>query len=91
MADLAKGDIVYWARVIPKHHIYDVYELKLRTVTDRYVVGCDVNLDNPQAYDFGINQLGKVIFKERGDALKLVLEAQEQDDGTVGEKCYEEY
>lgn len=81
-----KGDMVYWARIIPSHHIYDVYDLKVRTVTNDYFVGCD----NIRAYSFGFNQIGKLIFTNRDDAVALVLEEQMKDDMEVGDKFYED-
>ena len=36
-----KGDIIYYARIMPNLGIFDVYELKIRTVADTYFVGTD--------------------------------------------------
>ncbi len=35
---IKKNDIVYYARIMPKLDVYDVYELKVRTVEDTYEV-----------------------------------------------------
>lgn len=40
-ANLHKGDYVYFARIIPKQGIYDVLDLKIRTVEDTYFVAQD--------------------------------------------------
>ena len=41
MKVLNKGDILYFARIIPKIGIYDVCELNIRTVEETYFVGVD--------------------------------------------------
>ena len=35
------GQIVFYTRILPKVGIYDLLEIKLRTVKDTYIVGCD--------------------------------------------------
>ena len=35
------GDVVYYARIMPTLGIYDVCELKIRTITATYFVGMD--------------------------------------------------
>ena len=38
MTDLKKKDIVYYARIVPNAGIYDLCELKIRTIEDSYFV-----------------------------------------------------
>ena len=38
---IRKNDIVYYARIMQKLDVYDVYELKVRTVEDTYFTGID--------------------------------------------------
>ena len=38
---LNKGDIVYYSRIMPSIGIFDVYDLKVRTIADTYFVGID--------------------------------------------------
>ena len=40
-SQLTKGDIIYYSRIMPNLGIFDVYELKIRTVADTYFVGTD--------------------------------------------------
>lgn len=37
--DMDKGDIYYYVRQLPKTEQYDIVQVKLRTVTDKYYVG----------------------------------------------------
>ena len=39
--EIKKGDILYVARIIPSCGIYEIIELKIRTVEDTYFVGTD--------------------------------------------------
>ena len=68
------GQIIYYARIMPTVGIYEILELKLRTVTDEYFVG--VEKREKHAYLFGYSALDKYIFEDRKDALKLVKEAE---------------
>lgn len=38
---MKKGDIVYYTRIIPSVGIYDLLELKIRTVADEYFAGME--------------------------------------------------
>ena len=38
-----KGQIVYYARILPSVDIFEILELKIRTVEDDYFVGTDNN------------------------------------------------
>ena len=38
---MKKKDILYYARIVPKTGIYEVCELLIRTVEERYFVGID--------------------------------------------------
>ena len=86
---LKKGQIVYYARIIPTVGIYEILELKLRTVTDEYFVGTEKR--EKHAYLFGYSTLDKYIFKDRQDALKLVKEAEKNKKEISKEIYYEEF
>lgn len=73
---MEKGDMVYWARIIPQTGTFDVVDLKIRTVQDTYFVG--VEDKSSQAFPFSPNDIGEVIFSNRADAVALVKEAQEE-------------
>ena len=83
------GDIVYYARIIPTLGIYDVCELKIRTVTDTYFVGTDKR--DKRAYLFSYNAVGKCIFSNRKDAVEKVIMAEESSPKVSKETFYEEY
>ena len=83
------GDIVYYARIMPTLGIYDVCELKIRTVTDTYFVGTDKR--DKRAYLFSYNAVGKCIFSNRKDAVEKVIMAEESSPKVSKETFYEEY
>ena len=83
------GDIVYYARIMPTLGIYDVCELKIRTVTDTYFVGTDKR--DKRAYLFSYNAVGKCIFSNRKDAVEKVITAEESNPKASKETFYEEY
>ena len=84
-----KGDILYYSRVNPKAGIYDLCELKIRTVTDTYFVGIDKK--DKQAHIFGYNALNSIVFENRAEALNKVKQAQKNNKETPQETYYEEY
>ena len=83
------GDIVYYARIMPTLGIYDVCELKIRTVTDTYFVGMDKR--DKRAYLFSYNTVGKCIFSNRKDAVEKAIAAEENSPKVSKERYYEEY
>ena len=84
-----KGDILYYSRINPKAGIYDLCELKIRTVTDTYFVGVDKR--DKQAHIFGYNALNSIVFENRAEALNKVKQAQKNNKETPQEIYYEEY
>lgn len=90
MKTLNKGDIVYYTRILPSVGIYDLCELKIRTITDTYFVGVDKR--DKQARLFGFNSIDDVIFDNRSVALYKVQQAEKNKKNTVSEETYyEEY
>ena len=83
------GDIVYYARIMPTLGVYDVCELKIRTVADTYFVGMDKR--DKRAYLFLYNAVGKCIFSNRKDAVEKVITAEESSPKISKETFYEEY
>ena len=71
---IKKKQVVYWARIIPAVGIYEVYELKIRTVTDTWFVGIEKR--DKQAFLLNLSEIGKTIFEERDKALQVVKEAE---------------
>ena len=83
------GDIVYYARIMPTLGIYDVCELKIRTVANTYFVGTDKR--DKRAYLFSYNAVGKCIFSNRKDAVEKVITAEDSSPKVSKETFYEEY
>jgi len=69
-----KGDVVYWARIIHETGIYEVLELKIRTVEPDYFVGTEKR--SKQAFIFPYDYVGETILKEREPILRMVQEAE---------------
>lgn len=84
-----KGDILYYSRINPKAGIYDLCELKIRTVNDTYFVGVDKR--DKQAHIFGYNALNSIVFENRAEALNKVKQAQKNNKETPQKTYYEEY
>lgn len=72
------GQIMYWARVLPKIDIYDLYELKVRTVYDTYFVAVDKR--SKQSYIFKYKDINKTIYIERTDALDYIKTEERKID-----------
>lgn len=69
---IQKGDIVYYARVIPTVDLYEVCEIKVRCVADTWFSG--VEKTTKTSFLISNKELGKNVFTKRNDALKIVLE-----------------
>lgn len=84
-----KGDTVYYARIFPNVGMYELDELKIRTITNEYFVGIEKR--TKQAFLFQYSDIDKVIFTNRQDALNKVKEAEKNKNRTLTETYYEEY
>lgn len=89
-ANLQKGEYIYFARIIPTQGIYDVLDLKLRTIEDNYFVADDSD-KTCIAYPFSYNDIGKTVFMDRMAAVNAVNEAEINKPKVSDEKYYEEY
>lgn len=81
---MKKGEIYYYARIIPNSGIYDLLEVKIRSVYETYFVG--IERRNKQAFLFNYSDIDKILFVNRKIALKTVKEAEKNKK----EICYEE-
>lgn len=88
MSDLNKNDIVFYARTIPSAGIYDVLELKIRTVEIDWFVGIEKR--DKQAFLFSDANINNVIFTDRSKALEVVKAAEANKREIVYEIFYEE-
>lgn len=71
---MKKGDIYYYTRIIPTVGIYDLLEVKIRSVYDTYFVGIEKRYK--QAFLFNYSDIDKTLFEDRKIALKAVKEAE---------------
>lgn len=76
--NLHKGSVVYYARLIPKNHVYEVCELKIRTVEETWSVGVDKR--DKHAYLLNTADINQTVFEKRQDALSLVKKMQNTDE-----------
>ena len=86
---IRKNDIVYYARIMPKLDVYDVYELRVRTVEDAYFSTIDKR--DKKSYLFSYNDIGKIVFINRKDAVDKAKEAEKNKPKVSKETFYEEY
>ena len=76
--NLHKGSVVYYARLIPKNHVYEVCELKIRTIEETWFVGVDKR--DKHAYLLNTADINQTVFEKRQDALSLVKKMQNTDE-----------
>ena len=86
---IKKNDIVYYARIMPKLDVYDVYDLKVRTVEDTYFVAIDKR--DKKSYLFNFTDINKTVFANRQEALNKTKEAEKNKPKVSTETYYEEY
>ena len=87
---LNKNDIVYYARIMPSLGIFDVYDLKVRTVADTYFVGMEKR--DKKTYLLPYSAIGEYVFTNRKDAVDKATIAEENNKKVVStETYYEEY
>lgn len=75
---MKKKDIVYYAQIIPKCRIYEVLELKVRTIKDNYFVAIEKR--DKRAYLFYNKEIGSNIFLNRHEALEKVMQKENDED-----------
>ena len=83
------GDTLYYARIMPKLDVYDVYELKVRTVEDAYFSTIDKR--DKKSYLFSYNDIGKTVFFNWQEAVDKTKEAEKNKPKVSAEIFYEEY
>lgn len=91
---LERKNIVYYAMVIPTCQIYEIIQLKIRTINEDMKFFVGVDKDSKHAFLFNFSDLGKCVFIDREDALSFVRIAEfknESSSNSNKEKYYEEY
>ena len=86
---IRKNDIVYYARIMPKLDVYDVYELRVRTVENTYFSIIDKR--DKKSYLFSYNDIGKTVFFDWQEAVDKTKEAEKNKPKVNAEIFYEEY
>ena len=86
---IRKNDIVYYARIMPKLDVYDVYELKVRTVEGTYFSTIDQR--DKKSYLFSYNDIGKTVFFDWQEAVQKTKETEKNKPKVSAETYYEEY
>lgn len=89
MAQLKKKDILYYARILPYARIYEICELRIRTIEETWFVGVDKR--DKHAYLFTYKDIGTLLFYDRDVALEKVLEAEKNAPKIESETDLEEY
>lgn len=75
------GDILYYAQISKELQLFEVLELKVRTIdetnpNDKWFVGIEPH--SKHAYLFGFKRLNDIVFENRADALEKVISAEEK-------------
>ena len=87
---LTKGDIVYYARIMPNLGIFDVYDIKIRTITDTWFSG--VEKRDKRVFLFPYSAIDEYVFLNRKDAVDVATNAEENNKKVIStETYYEEY
>ena len=86
---LTKGDIVYYTRIMPNLGIFDVYDIKIRTVADTWFSG--VEKRDKKVFLFPYSAIDKYVFVSRKDAVDKAIVAEENAPRVSKETYYEEY
>lgn len=75
MLKLNKGDTYYYARILPNLGVYDVLDIKIRTVGEDWFVGLETR--DKQAFIFNNKDIDRIVFDTRIDAVMRAKEAEE--------------
>ena len=85
-----KNDVFYYTRIIPNCGIYDVLEIKIRSVYEDYFVGMEKR--DKHVFLFYYSNIDKILFRDRKIAINKVNEAEKNKRKIVSEETYyEEY
>lgn len=85
---MTKGAVVYHSRILPSVGIFEIMELKVRTVTDSYFVGVDKQ--TKRAMLFPLSSINETVFENRSDALQSVKFAEKYLKKDISEETFYE-
>lgn len=83
------GDMLYYARIMPGLGVYDILDLKVRTVKDDYFACIDKR--DKRAYIFSYDNINEHVFMQRSKAVEKVKDAEMNKPKINTETYYEEY
>ena len=86
---MKKGDKVYFARILPRVGIYEVYDLKIRTVAETWFSAIDSR--SKHTFLFSNKDIENRVFYDRKEALNKVKDAEKNKKEISMETYYEEY
>lgn len=90
MEELKKGQVLYYAQCLENCGVFEVLEIKLRTIEDTWFSG--VEKRTRHAYLFSNKDIDKTVFVDREEALTVVKAAEKNCKKTFSkEKYYEDY
>ena len=85
-----KNDVFYYTGIIPNCGIYDVLEIKIRSVYEDYFVGIEKR--DKHVFLFYYTNIDKILFRDRKIAVNKANEAEKNKRKIVSEETYyEEY
>lgn len=85
--DLKKGDVYYYAQIIPSCDTFNVIEVKLVSVRDTYFTGMDKR--DKKMYLFNNSDLNDIVFKDRLEALTKVNDEETKHKTKKTDEMYE--
>lgn len=86
---LKKGQEVHYARIMPTLGLYDVYDCKIITIRDTWFSAMEKR--SKRTFIFNFADIGKIVFKNRFDAVEKVKEAEShKNEFNVSEETYYE-
>ena len=84
------GNTIYYARIMPTLGVYDVYDIKIRTIADTWFLG--VEKRDKKVFLFPYSAIDKYVFLNRKDAVDVATNAEENNRKVIStETYYEEY
>lgn len=87
--ELTRGDKVYYARTLIPVDIFDLYVLKVRTVGDNWFTAYEDK--SKQVFLFNEKDIGKIVYKNRKEALENLNEKKKNRKKISKEIYYEEF
>ncbi len=76
--ELFKGQLLYYAQIIPKADIYEVHDVTVRSIYDNSFT-CINNRDR-YVHLFSMDDIDKHVFTNRDDALEVVRKEEKNGE-----------